>query len=154
MPQGSVEIGKTWKGCISEFLSSTPLIVEQQYGMATLSSLFICRGAFERGLRVRRDKASIFCRIQTKPAERVWFLRCKGRFVSLDHPKKFAWVHFGSGNLKFTHPWQKSAQGWQKLHSEQLVRAACPTAAVLRVPLLYGPVESPLDSAPLLEYAD
>lgn len=46
-----------------------------------------------------------------------------------------------------------SAQGWQKLHSEQLVRAACPTAAVLRVPLLYGPVESPLDSAPLLEYA-
>lgn len=24
-----------------------------------------------------------------------------------DHPKKFAWVHFGSpGNLKFTHPWR------------------------------------------------
>jgi len=41
-------------------------------------------------------------------------------------------------------------QGWQKLHSEQLVRAACPSAAVLRVPLLYGPVESPLDSASLL----
>lgn len=27
------------------------------------------------------------------------------------------------------------------------MRAACPRAAVLRVPLLYGPVESPSDSA-------
>ena len=40
-----------------------------------------------------------------------------------------------------------SEYGWQKLHSEQLVRAACPRAAVLRVPLLYGPVEQPKDSA-------
>eukprot|EP00435_Cladocopium_sp_Y103_P051633 s1074_g16.t1 len=47
-----------------------------------------------------------------------------------------------------------SEYGWQKLHSEQLVRAACPTAAVLRVPLLYGPVESPLDSAITSLYTD
>lgn len=47
-----------------------------------------------------------------------------------------------------------SEYGWQKLHSEQLVRAACPSAAVLRVPLLYGPVESPLDSAVTSLYTD
>eukprot|EP00438_Fugacium_kawagutii_P014899 Skav226519 [mRNA] locus=scaffold1773:165900:187543:- [translate_table: standard] len=47
-----------------------------------------------------------------------------------------------------------SEYGWQKLHSEQLVRAACPGAAVLRVPLLYGPVESPLDSAITSLYTD
>lgn len=127
--------------------------MQQQYGMATLSSLFICRGAFERGLRVRRDKASIFCRIQTKPAERVWFLCSKDRFVSLIIPRSLLGFTLDLLAISSSPIHGVSAQGWQKLHSEQLVRAACPTAAVLRVPLLYGPVESPLDSAPLLEYA-
>eukprot|EP00913_Durusdinium_trenchii_P001311 g1209.t1 len=47
-----------------------------------------------------------------------------------------------------------SEYGWHKLHSEQLVQAACPKAAILRVPLLYGPVESPLDSAVTSLYTD
>lgn len=39
-----------------------------------------------------------------------------------------------------------SEYGWHKLHAEKLVLAACPRAAVLRVPLLYGPVEFPTES--------
>lgn len=40
-----------------------------------------------------------------------------------------------------------SEYGWHKLHAEKLVLAACPRAAVLRVPLLYGPVEFPTESS-------
>lgn len=47
-----------------------------------------------------------------------------------------------------------SEYGWQKLHGEQLTLAACPQAAVLRVPLLYGPLESITDSAVSSLYQD
>eukprot|EP00418_Pyrodinium_bahamense_P052416 CAMPEP_0179165860 /NCGR_PEP_ID=MMETSP0796-20121207/81471_1 /TAXON_ID=73915 /ORGANISM="Pyrodinium bahamense, Strain pbaha01" /LENGTH=1014 /DNA_ID=CAMNT_0020868431 /DNA_START=44 /DNA_END=3089 /DNA_ORIENTATION=- len=47
-----------------------------------------------------------------------------------------------------------SEYGWQKLHGEQLALAACPQAAVLRVPLLYGPLESIRDSAVTSLYQD
>lgn len=47
-----------------------------------------------------------------------------------------------------------SEYGWHKLHGEQLVLAACPRAAVLRVPLLYGPLESISDSAVTSLYDD
>jgi len=47
-----------------------------------------------------------------------------------------------------------SEYGWQKLHGEQLTLASCPQAAVLRVPLLYGPLESITDSAVTSLYQD
>jgi len=47
-----------------------------------------------------------------------------------------------------------SEYGWQKLHGEQLTLAACPQAAVLRLPLLYGPLESITDSAVSSLYQD
>jgi len=40
-----------------------------------------------------------------------------------------------------------SEYGWHKLHSEQLAQAACPQAAVLRVPLLYGPLAASLSES-------
>jgi len=40
-----------------------------------------------------------------------------------------------------------SSFGWQKLHAEQLTMVACPRAAVLRLPVLYGPCDSAMDSA-------
>lgn len=40
-----------------------------------------------------------------------------------------------------------SEYGWHKLHSEQLAQAACPEAAVLRVPLLYGPLAESLSES-------
>lgn len=45
------------------------------------------------------------------------------------------------------HPNPLSEFGWHKLHGEQLTLAGCPGAAVLRVPLLYGPFQSLADSA-------
>lgn len=39
-----------------------------------------------------------------------------------------------------------SEYGWHKLHAEKLVLAACPRAAVLRLPLLYGPVQNVSES--------
>jgi dTDP-4-dehydrorhamnose reductase len=39
-----------------------------------------------------------------------------------------------------------SEYGWHKLHAEKIVLAACPRAAVLRLPLLYGPVEFAAES--------
>lgn len=47
-----------------------------------------------------------------------------------------------------------SEYGWHKLHGEQLALAACPRAAVLRIPLLYGPLESLSDSAVTSLYSD
>jgi len=47
-----------------------------------------------------------------------------------------------------------SEYGWHKLHGEQLTLAACPRAAVLRVPLLYGPFDSVADSAVTSLHAD
>lgn len=47
-----------------------------------------------------------------------------------------------------------SEYGWHKLHGEQLALAACPRTAVLRVPLLYGPLESLSDSAVTSLYSD
>jgi dTDP-4-dehydrorhamnose reductase len=63
-----------------------------------------------------------------------------------------AWLIFVSADAVFdgsTPPYAETAQpnplseyGWHKLHAEKLVLAACPRAAILRLPLLYGPVES------------
>jgi len=39
-----------------------------------------------------------------------------------------------------------SEYGWHKLHAEKLVLAACPGAAVVRVPMLYGGVEFAAES--------
>lgn len=47
-----------------------------------------------------------------------------------------------------------SEYGWHKLHGEQLTLAGCPGAAVLRVPLLYGPFNSVTDSAVISLYTD
>jgi len=47
-----------------------------------------------------------------------------------------------------------SEYGWHKLHGEHLTSVACPRAAILRVPLLYGPVDSVVDSAVTSLYAD
>jgi len=63
-----------------------------------------------------------------------------------------AWLIFVSADAVFdgtdsphaenAYPNPLSEYGWHKLHAEKLVVAACPRAAILRVPLLYGPVES------------